>query len=35
MYEGYVSFFFRLLANNGIYEIQSGAFTDLGSVQYL
>lgn len=27
--------FFRLLADNGIGEIQSGAFMELGRVQYL
>lgn len=27
--------FFRLLADNGIDEIQSGAFMELGRVQYL
>ena len=28
-------YFFRLLADNGIDEIQSGAFMELGRVQYL
>lgn len=27
--------FFRLLADNGIDEIQNGAFMELGRVQYL